>query len=228
MKRTLFAGLLCAVALPLWAADPAKPAGTLIDFRVEVQKPVANDLGRASAYAETTGSDPADVAHKIKTLIAAGLATAKAQPHITVKSGGTHTYPVYSKGGRQIESWRMRSEILLESRDAAALSAAVGKLQGTLAIGGIHFSPAAETRRQAEDEATLEAIEAFRTKAGRIADAMKRSYRIRQMNLGGGHQNPPQPMFRAAALMAESAPMPAEAGTSNLTVEISGQIELQE
>ncbi len=227
MKRSLL--LLAFVALPVCAAEPAKPAGTLVDFRVDVQKAVANDLGRASAYVEMTGADPTEVSRKVKAVIADGLVTAKAQPNITVKSGNTHTYPIYSKGGRSIESWRMRSELLLESRDAAALSTAVGKLQGgQLAIGGINFSPAPETRRKADDDATLEAIEAFNAKAARIAATLKKTYKIRMMNVNGGGQFPQTyPMARGAAMMAaESAPMPVEAGESNVTVNVSGQIEL--
>jgi predicted secreted protein len=228
MKRHLIASLMMLAALHAAAAEPpAKPAGTLIDFRVDAQKSVANDLGRATAYAEMSGADPAEVARKVKAAIAEGLATAKAQPGIIVKSGATHTYPIYGKGGRNIESWRMRSELLLESRDAAALSAAVGKLQGALAVGGINFAPAPETRRAAEEAATLEAIEAFRAKAERIAAALQKPYRIRQMSVsGGGHGQQPQPLYRAAAMAAEAAPMPVEAGESNITVNVAGQIEL--
>jgi predicted secreted protein len=206
---------------------PTKPAGTLIEFRVDLQKSVANDLGRATAFAEMTGADPADVGRKVKAAIADGLATAKAQPGITVKSGTTHTYPVYNKGGRTIESWRMRSEIVLESRDAAALSAAVGKLQGTLAVSNINFAPAPETRRKAEDDATLEAIDAFRAKADRIAATLKKPYRIRQMSVNGSGNFPqPLPVMRASAMAMDAAPMPVEAGESNVSVNISGQIEL--
>lgn len=226
MKRTLL--LFAFATLPVWAADPVKPAGTLIDFRVDVQKSVANDLGRATAYSEISGSDAAEVARKVKAAIADGLATAKTQAGVTVKSGNTHTYPVYSKGGRTIESWRMRSEIILESRDASALSMAVGKLQGSLAVSNINFSPAAETRRKAEDEATLEAIDAFRSKAERIAASMKKPYRIRQMSVNGSNHFPqPFPIARSAMLMAaDAAPMPVEAGESNIAVNVSGQIEL--
>lgn len=226
MKKLIV--LAACIALPCLAAEPTKSAGTLIDFRVDVQKPVANDLGRASAYAELTGADPADVARKVKTAIADGLAMAKAQPGVTVKSGGTHTWPVYAKGGRTIEGWRMRSELLLESRDAGALSTAVGKLQGTLAVGNIAFAPAPDTRRQAEDEATLEAIEAFNAKAARIAATLKKPYRIRQLSVNGAGNFPqPYPLARGAALMAaEAAPMPVEAGESNVTVNVNGQIEL--
>jgi predicted secreted protein len=220
--------LLAFLSLPVLAAEPAKPAGTLIDFRVEVQKSVANDLGRATAYAEMSGTDPAEVAKKVKAVIADGLDRAKAQAGVTVKSGATHTWPVYSKGNRSIESWRMRSEIVLESRDAAALSTAVGKLQGTLAVGSLNFSPAPETRRKAEDDATLEAIDAFRAQAERIAAALKKPYRIRQMSVNGSGNFPqPMPMLRASAMMAaEAAPMPVEAGESNVSVNIGGQIEL--
>lgn len=220
--------LATAIALPCLAAEtPTKPAGTLIEFRVDLQKSVANDLGHATAFAEMTGADPADVGRKIKAAIADGLTTAKAQPGITVKSGATHTYPVYSKGGRTIESWRMRSEIILESRDAAALSAAVGKLQGTLGVSNINFAPAPETRRKAEDDATLEAIDAFRAKAERIAASMKKPYKIRQMSVNGSGNFPqPLPVMRASAMAMDSAPMPVEAGESNISVNIAGQIEL--
>jgi len=225
--------LFAVAALPLmaWAADPAKTEGTLIDFRVESQKSVANDLGRATAYVEMTGTDPADVARKVKNALANGLATAKGQAGITVKSGNTHTWPSYAKGNRtSIEAWRMRSEILLESRDAAALSAAVGRLQGSMAIGNLSFSPAPETRRKAEDEATLDAIAAFSAKAAQIATTLKKPYRIRQLSIGGnGHFPQPYPVARSAMLMAaEAAPMPTEAGESYVTVTVSGQIELAE
>ena len=228
MKRAWLLPLLL-IALPTFAAEPAaKPIGTLVDFRVDVQRIVPNDLGRAMAFAEMTGSDPAAVAHKLKAVIADGLAAAKAQPGITVKSGGTHSWPIYGKGGRSIESWRMRSELLLESRDPAALSTAVGKLQGgTLAIGNINFSPAPETRRKADDDATIEAIEAFNAKAARIAATLKRTYKIRMLNVSGtGHFPQPYPMARTTMMAAEAAPMPVEAGESNVTVNVSGQIEL--
>lgn len=228
MMRHGIATLFALAVLPCLAAEPAaRTANTLIDFRVDVQRSVANDLGRASAFAETTGADPGEVARKIKAVIADGLTTARAQPGITVKSGGTHTYPIYSKAGRTIESWRMRSEILIESRDASALASAVGKLQSSLAVGNISFTPAPETRRKAEDDAALEAIEVFKTKAERIASTMKKPYRIRQMSINSGGNVPqPYPMVRSAMMSAEAAPMPVEAGESNIAVNVSGQIEL--
>ena len=222
-----FALLLAFLALPAWSAEPDSMHGTLVDFRVDLQKTVSNDLMRASAYTETTAATPDEVSRKVKATIGEALQIAKAHSGITVKSGGTHSYPVYAKGGRNIESWRMRSELLLESRDPAALSAVIGKLQSLLAVGNIQFLPAPETRRKSEDEATQEAIETFRAKADRIAAAMKKPYRIRSMNIGSHGAAPPTPSFRALAMSADAAPMSVEAGESTVVVTINGQIELE-
>ncbi|MDP2795049.1 MAG: SIMPL domain-containing protein [Sulfurisoma sp.] len=226
MNYRLALAVALLTALPVSAQTPAKPAGTLIDFRVDVQRSVPNDLGRATAYAEISGPDAADIARRVNAAIAAGLATAKAQPGVTVKTGNSHTYPIYGKGSRNIEGWRMRSELVLESRDDAALSTLLGKLQTQLAVSQVGFVPAPETRRAAEDEAALEAIASFQAKAARYATALKKPHRIRSMNIGGGHL--PQPLYRAAMMTADAAPMPVEAGESNITVTINGQIELGE
>jgi predicted secreted protein len=220
--------LLVCFALPVWAAGSAKSTGTLVDYRVEVQKTLPNDLGNATAYVELQGADPSEVAGRVKAALAEGLALAKAQAGITVRSGNTHTWPVYAKGGRNIEGWRMRSELLLESRDPAALSTAVGALQATLAIGSLQFLPAPETRRKVENDAALEAIAAFRAQAARIAATLKKSYRIRQMSVNtNGHSPQPRALARSTAMMAaETAPMPVEAGESTLITTVSGKIEL--
>lgn len=202
-------------------------AGTLVDFRVEVQRKVPNDLGRAVLYVELSGADSSDLARRVKERLAEGLALAKAQRGVAVKSGGTNTWPVYAKNGGAIEAWRMRSEIVLESAEAAALSAAVGQLQKTMAVARIGFQPAPETRRAAEDAAELEAMQRFRDKAERVAAAFRQPYRIRRMtiNAAGGGQ-PPMPMLRAMA--AEGAAMPLEAGDTTLGVSVEGEIELAE
>lgn len=227
MKQWL--GLFACAALPVWAASSTKPAVTVVEFRVDIQKTLPNDLGSATAFIETDGADPAEVAGKVKTAMAEGLALAKSQPGITVKTGNTHTWPIYAKNGRLIDNWRMRSEILLESRDAVALSIAVGALQTKLAVGGLQFAPSPETRRKAENDAALEAIAAFRAQATRIAATLKKPFRIRQMSVNGsGRSVQSRPAARAAAAMmaADSAPMPVEAGDSSLTVSVSGKIEL--
>lgn len=217
---------LFAMALPWCAAvagEAPAAAGTLIELRVDAQRKAPNDLGRAVVFVEAAGAEPAELARRVKERLADGLAIAKAQAGVDVKSGTTGTWPVYAKGGGAIESWRMRSELVIESADATVLSALVGRLQKTMAVAGITFQPSPEARRRAEEEAELEAIGRFRDKAGRVAAVFKQPYRIRRMSINpGGGGEPPRPMLRAAAMEA----MPLEAGESTVGVAVEGEIEL--
>lgn len=207
-------------------AAAAATAATTIDLSAEASRPAANDLARATVFAEVTSPAPRESAKRVNALIADGLTLVKSQARVKAQSGRTHTYPVYAKGGK-IEAWRMRSEIALESADSAALSELLGKLQATLGVAGITLAPSPETRRKAEDEALLDAIAAFKARAKLAADALGKPYRIRQMTLGSQDYRPPMPVMRAAPMAAmEAAPMPVEAGESQISATVSGQIEL--
>lgn len=220
LAAALFAGSLLA---------SAAQAGPLIELSAEASRPAANDLLRASVYAETSGSNPAELARKINQDIAEALKLIRSHATVSVKTGQQSTYPVYGQN-QKVESWRVRSELLLESKDQATMSELLGKLQALrLAVGHLNQLPSPATRAAAEDEATRDAIRAFRTRAGLIAEQFGKPYKIKQLSIQQqGSHPPPVPMFRAAKAMmaAEAAPMPIEAGDSQVTTSISGQIEL--
>ncbi len=206
----------------------AAPAGTTIDLTAEASRPAANDMVRATVFAEASGSNPAELARRANQDIAEGLKVIKAKPGISVKSGRQSTFPVYGQG-QKIEGWRMHSELVLESRDTAAVSELLGQLQQMrLAVSGVSQLPTPETRRKVEDEATREAISAFRQRAAVVAEVLGKPYKIRHLSIQQSGQMPPMPMFRAsrATLAADAAPPPLEAGESLLTTNVSGQIEL--
>ncbi|MDR0775915.1 MAG: SIMPL domain-containing protein [Azonexus sp.] len=204
-------------------------AGPLIELSAEASQPAANDLLRASVFAEANGGNPAELARQINQDIGEALKLIRNYPAVTVKSGQQNTFPVYGQK-QKLEGWRMRSELLLETKDAAAVSELLGKLQAMhLALG--HFSqlPSPATRTAAEDAATRDAISAFHTRAGLIAEQFGKPYKINQLRVHQqGSFQPLVPMARAASLMqaAEAIPMPIEAGESQVTTNISGQIEL--
>ena len=214
--------LLPALPLPVLAAEAVK--GPLVDFNVEARQSASNDLGTATAFMEAEAATPAELAQKVNSAIAQALAIAKKSSTVQTRTGNTWTSPVYGKTGRNIESWHMRSELLLESRDIPALASLIGKLQSTLGVSQISLQPAPETRGKAEDEATKEAITLFRSKAAQIASQLGKDYRIVQLNVGSSRG----PVFamKAMAMRAEAAPMPMEAGESQVTVSVSGQIEV--
>lgn len=232
MPRTLVRPLLAITLLAssvitAYAQTVPPVSGALIELSAEASRASANDLFQATAYAESSHSNSATVARQVNQQIASALNTAKAYPGVKVKTGSSHTYPVYGKSDRTIEAWRMRSEIQLESRDAAVLAELLGKLQNNLAISQLSASPSPETLQKTEADATVSAIHVFRERANLIATTLGKKYRIREMNVGNSNRGPLYPMLRGKAMMAaEAAPMPVEAGESQIVVNINGKIEL--
>lgn len=222
--------------LPLLAqAQAADPVQTLprlpsIELSAQASRTVANDLARATAYVEMSEANAAEVARKVNARVAEAVALAKAYPAVKLRSGTSFTYPVYGKSGRTIESWRMRSELALESRDLAALAELTGKLQTLAAVSQLNVEAAPETVRRAEDESMVDAIRAFEARAAVAAKALGKRYRIAHLNVNGVDARP-MPMMKTARAVAapmamDAAPAPLEAGESTVTVTVSGAVEL--
>lgn len=219
--RTL-ALLAFSLSTPAWSAP------TIVELTAEASRPAANDLARATVAAEASGTTPGELSKQVNSLIAEALKTARAYPGIKAQSSGTASYPIYAKGGK-IESWRMRSELSLESGDTAALSELLGKLQLSLGVSNLVLQPAPETRRKVEDQATIDAIAAFKARASVIAETLGKPYRIKQLTVNTSGRIM-QPVYRAGAvraMAADAAPMPMEAGESQVSASVSGQIELE-
>lgn len=204
--------------------------GIVVDLNAEASRLAPNDLARAQAYIELGDSTPSALAKKVNVIMQSALSTSRPYTTVKVRSGNTSTYPVYGKNGRTIDSWRMRSELLLESKDQAALSELLGKLQTDLAVGQLTLQPSEETTRQTENEAIADGIAAFNARAKIVADSLGKSWRVLHMNVNhtGGMPTPRPMLMRSKGVMAEAvmADMPVEAGESRIAVSISGQIEI--
>jgi len=220
--------LACALfALPAMAAEGFRSERPVVDLSADASLPAANDLFVASLYLERDGREPAALAEAVNREIAAALATARERKDVKVQSDGTHTWPIHGKDGRQIEGWRMRSAIRLESRDAGAMSALIGTLQSRLAVAQIGMQPAPETRRKVADEAVVAAIRNFAQRAAVIASALGKRSRLRELSVSEAGGAPVHARMRSApAMMAEASPAPIEAGETLVNVSVSGSIEL--
>jgi len=73
---------------------------------------------------------------------------------------------------------------------------------------------------------TPAAIADFRERAARVAAALGKGWKIKHLSLNAPPRQPVPTRLRAAPMMAEAAPMPIDAGESEVSVSISGQIEL--
>jgi predicted secreted protein len=219
----ILALLAWTLSAPSWAAP------LIVELSAEASRPAANDQLRATLFAEASGATPGELSAQVNKSIGDALKTAKAYPAIKTQSGNTATYPIYAKSGK-IEAWRMRSELALESGDSAALGELLGKLQAqaSLGIANLVLQPSPETRKKIESEAMVDAIAAFKARAKTIADALGMGYRIKQLAVSTSGRNI-APLLRANArtMAADAAPMPVEAGESQVGASVSGQIEVE-
>lgn len=220
--------LLSAAAA--FAAEPAQPRYNTVTLQAEAQREVQNDLLNAALYVEANDPSPAGVANIVNKSVNEALRIAKEYKNVRARSGSNQTFPVYSRSN-QLQGWRGRGEIRIESRDFEAASALIGRLQSGMQLASIHFSVSRETRRAAEDELALEAIAAFKARAELLRKAIGgRGYKLQSLNVSSGH-NVPQPRFamaRAAASSQEVTPLNIEGGFSMITVTTSGAIEVLE
>lgn len=231
MKTLNFALAATAALFSLAAiAQAPEPRFNQVELQAEAAREVQNDLMTANLYAEASDPSAAKVADQLNRVTAEALKTAGAEKAVKARSGYSQTYPVNDRNGR-VTGWRGRSEIRLESKDAKAMAALIGRLQATMQLSGVSFSVSPELRRQVENELINEAVAAFKARADIAAKAIGgRSFRIRRIGLNAGGGAPvPRPML-ARGMAAQSAEVSTpvfEAGTSVVTVVAAGTVEVE-
>ena len=203
-----------------------------VALRAEVSQSIAHDEMQVTLYSEAQDTDPAQLASLIsKTLNAAVLRAREVKP-VRVSLGSRNSYPVYDDKGQTITAWRERAELRLESSDFAALSELTAELLGSLKMGGMSFSMASSTRKEAEDNLLKEAISAFNARATLVSQAMGgKGFRLVSLNLSSGGFHRPMPMrmeaMKGMAMADAAPPQEIEAGSSEVTVNADGVIEVQ-
>ncbi len=227
MKITNYVLFLASVLVAAPAPAAEEPLRyNVADLQAEAQRDLANDLMLAQLFVEQTGDNPAQLANSVNKIVNEALRVAGDVRDIKAATAGYQTYPVYSKGNR-LEGWRVRSEIRLESKDFKAVSNLIGRLQSTMQLSYLGFSVSNEARRQAENEMIAEAIANFRTRAEIIKQSLHgQGYKIRKMsvNTSGIH---PRAVFSRSAMAQEVAAPNVEGGTSQVTVNVNGTIEIE-
>ncbi len=195
---------------------------------VEVQQ----DILTISMSTTREAADANAVQTQLKTALDTALTEAKKASQtgqLDARTGNFSLYPRYSKDGK-INGWQGTTELVLEGRDFAKISAAAGKIQ-TLTIANVAFSLSREQRAKVEAEAQNSAIERFRAKAGDIAKSFGMgNYIVREVTVNAGDQGyMPRPRVASMSVKMASADesVPVEAGKSTVTVTVSGSVQLK-
>jgi predicted secreted protein len=244
IKTSIFAIKLIAIqaiitpatalfAQNLQESNSFRPLQNVVQLSANAAVDAPQDLLAITMATTRESTDANTVQTQLKTALDTALTEAKknaARGQLDVRTGNFSLYPRYSKDGK-INGWQGSTELVLEGRDFAKISAAAGKIQ-TLTVANVAFSLSREKRNQVENEAQQIAIERFRSKAAEIAKSFgQSSYTLREVAVNAGDQGfSPRPNFRAdkvSSFAASDASVPVEAGKSIVTVTVSGSVQLR-
>ena len=109
------------------------------------------------------------------------------------------------------------------------MSALVGELQEKLQVKSMSFSVSDEKRTGVENRLISQALDAFKARAAIVIDNLHATgYRIVDVTISTSFQRPPAPypVARMAATRQAESRVAVEAGESNVSVMVSGTVEL--
>ncbi|OXC75133.1 SIMPL domain-containing protein [Caballeronia sordidicola] len=225
----LLAGAAMAQGAFAQSVVQAQPSGVL-SLAAQASADVPQDVVDITLFYEQEAQDPASLTSVLNQRADAALRQAKGVDNVTAHSGSFTVYPSTDRDGR-ISAWRGRTEVVLESKDFAAASKLAGKMSDSMQVGSVTFSLSPEAQRAAEQKLSTQAIASFKQQAQSSAQAFGYSgYAIREVNIGHNGSSPRPVMMMAARNMSAdakmSAPMALEGGTSTVTVNVSGSVQM--
>ena len=227
-----FGAVLTLVGTSFAQPNPPPPPQNVIQLAANGSVEVQQDLLTISMSATREGADATVIQTQLKAALETALAEAKrsAQPgQLDVRTGNFSLYPRYGRDGK-ITAWQGTTELVIEGRDFARISATAGKIQ-TLTMGQVSFGLSREQRLKVEGDAQNQAIERFKARAADIAKSFGfAAYTLREVAVNTGDQGyVPRP--RVMAMESKSsmidAAVPVEAGKATVTVTVSGSVQLK-
>jgi predicted secreted protein len=198
-----------------------------IQLQAQQLESVSNDTMHVTLNTFGEARDPAGLAARINEDMEWALAVAKRQLGITAGTGGYQTYPVYKDN--VLKGWRGEQSLELEGKDSRAMSRLVGELQEKLQVKSMSFSVSEEKRAEVENRLISRALDAFKARAAIVVGNLHATgYRIVDITISTSSQRPPAPypVARMAATMQAESRVAVEAGESNVSVMVSGTVEL--
>jgi predicted secreted protein len=205
----------------------AQPSGVL-SLSAQASEDVPQDVVDITLFYEQEAKDAASLTSVLNERADKALRMAKGVENVTAHSGSFTVYPSTDRDGR-ISAWRGRTEVVLESKDFTAASKLAGKMSDSMQVGSVTFSLSPQAQR--EQKLSTQAIASFKQQAQSSAQAFGYSgYAIREVNIGRSGSSPRPVMMMAARNMSAdakmAAPMALEAGTSTVTVNVSGSVQM--
>jgi predicted secreted protein len=225
--RMLVAVAACASATAI--AQVPVPSPPSVTVTASASATVINDRLQAWLRAEAENASASAAASQVNATIARALETAKGYPSVKVATAGYSTQQVSDKVRAQ--RWRVVQSISLDAGDFAAAAALISRLQDEsgLLLSGMGFSLADKTRHDAEDSVTQQAIKMWQARAQQAARGLGfAAWKVGHVTVQTSDGGRVYPMARAQPMASSGgAPVALEAGTTEVTVTVSGEAVLQ-
>lgn len=229
LSHWIVAGALCAGAGMAAAQTLPEPANVL-QLSSSGTVEVTQDLLVMTLAVTREGSDAAAVQSQLQQVLDAALATAKRQAQsgqLDVRTGSFGIYPRNNKEGK-ITGWQGRAELVLQGRDFDRITRTAAQING-MTVSQTGFGLSREAREKVEGQAQTEAIQSFQAKAKALAQAFGFDrFTVREVNVNSNDMgfSPRVAMMSKGAMAAEAAPIPVEAGKSQVVVNVSGSVQM--
>lgn len=231
LHKVIACRAIVAVFVIATSTAQAVSAATLT-LEASAKADVSNDEMVVVMAFERDGADLASINQTVNQALAAAIADAKKVTGIKARLGSINTNPNWTPQGKP-SGWRVRGEVVLTSKELAALGTLSGQLGQKLQISSIQFRLSDDSRKDAEKRLIRDAAQAFKDKATDAAKALGFSgYAIKDIGLNQGFQVSVRPMAMMRAKsdmvsMSGNAPVPTESGESEVNVTFNGSVELK-
>ena len=229
------AAAACAASLMLglMGTQPAMAASPpTLQLDAMASATIANDEMVVVLAVERDGQQIVTLNEAVVSQLNAAIAEARRVDGVRARLGSLSTYPNVTREGKP-NGWRVRGEVVLESRMLEQLSRLTGRLSEKMQLASVAFRLSSERRRIEEEGLLTQAAKSFQNKATQAATAFGfKSYQIRELSLrpGGNFQPRPVYMSRSAEAMPMAAsappPVPTDGGESEVVVSVSGTVDL--
>jgi predicted secreted protein len=219
--KAIYSFIAAIIFLPSIAS-----AGPLVNLNAQVSSKLPNDEMVVTVGAVRSGQNVAALNEAVLADLNYAVKTAKAVPGVKAQLGSVYTSQDWREG-HQV-GWQVSGEVVLTSQDIPALATLAGNLGQKLQLRGVNFQ-LSEAKRRAEETRLLgEAASAFRTKSAAAAQAFGyQKYEIEELAINPGEPSFPRPMaLKSAGIASTAAPLPAEGGTSEVTITVTGRVRM--
>ena len=233
LMKSVALGAMLIGAVPAFSQNMVQPLPSQrVSLSASATVQVPQDELTLTLSTQREGSNAQEVQTQLKAALDAALSLARRQaqsPMMSVSTGRFGLSPRHDRNGK-LAGWQGSAELVLQGRDFVRISQTAGQLQ-TLSVASVSFGLSAQQRQDAQSQAQGQAIEQFQKNATEISKSFGfGGYTLGEIQVNANQVGPVRPYMMAASVRSaadEAAPVPLEAGLSQVSVTVSGSVQLK-